>query len=167
MESIREQFAKIYEQYIDKIYRFVYLRVDSQEVAEDITSRVFLKSWGAFQANPASIVNINAFLYQISRNMIVDHYREKARTKVVPTEHAAHLADIRVDIHHAAVINAEMETVKAAIQNIKKEYQDVLIWHYLEDMSSQEIGSILEKSPGAVRVMIHRGLQALKGVLES
>ena len=48
MDSLNEQFSSIYDQYIDKIYRFVYLKVSSQEIAEDITSKVFIKGWEAF-----------------------------------------------------------------------------------------------------------------------
>ena len=49
MESISEQFSQIYDQYIDKIYRFVYLKVNSQEIAEDITSKVFIRGWEKFR----------------------------------------------------------------------------------------------------------------------
>ena len=48
-DSINEQFSQIYDQYIDKIYRFVYLKVNSQETAEDITSKVFLRGWEAYK----------------------------------------------------------------------------------------------------------------------
>ena len=49
MNSPKEQFSQIYDQYIEKIYRFVYLKVNSQEIAEDLTSKVFLKGWEAYQ----------------------------------------------------------------------------------------------------------------------
>ncbi|MBI2050008.1 MAG: RNA polymerase subunit sigma-24, partial [Candidatus Staskawiczbacteria bacterium] len=48
MNNNEAQFSEIYDQYIDKIYRFVYFKVNSQEIAEDITSKVFLKGWEAY-----------------------------------------------------------------------------------------------------------------------
>lgn len=86
MDSINEQFSQIYDQYIDKIYRFIYLKVSSQEIAEDITSKVFLKGFEAYKDSKSSIGNPGAFLYQIARNAIVDHYRSKGRTMTISTE---------------------------------------------------------------------------------
>lgn len=165
MNSSREQFSRIYDEYIEKIYRFVYLKVSSKEVAEDIASRTFLKGWEAYQKDQKSIKNINAFLYKIAGNMVIDHYRERSGTKVVGSEYFPKMVDVKTDLYEKAVLGADIEEVKDAISKLKKEYQDVLIFHYLEDMPVEEISAILEKPPGTVRVMIHRGLKSLKDEL--
>ncbi len=164
MDHGKEQFSKIYDQYIEKIYRFVYLKVNSQEVAEDITSNVFMKGWESYRNNQ-EIKNFSAFLYQIARNNVVDHYREKGRTKLVSPDFMPQIVDNRTNLHEKAVLNADIELVKSAMQNIKKDYQDVIIWHYLEDMPIAQMSQILGKPDGTVRVMIHRGLKALQNVL--
>src|SRR3989344_6691072 len=86
MSQLQQQFGKIYDKYIEKIYRFVFLKVDSQEIAEDLTSEVFTRGWESFKREKCDIKNMQAFLYQIARNLIVDHYREKAQKKFVPIE---------------------------------------------------------------------------------
>ncbi len=164
MDNLNEQFGQIYDQYIEKIYRFVYLKVGSQEIAEDITSGVFLNGWESYQKNQ-EIKNMGAFLYRIARNSVFDHYREKGRTKIFSTDSVPQIADQRVNLHEKAVLSSEFEIIKSALSNIKKEYQDVIIWHYLEDMSNEQIADILDKPVGTVRVMIHRGLNALKDEL--
>ena len=63
MNDYTEQFSSIYDEYIEKIYRFVYLKVSSREVAEDITSKVFLKGWETYNSSK-HIKNPGAFLYQ-------------------------------------------------------------------------------------------------------
>lgn len=165
MDNSKEQFSLIYDQYIEKIYRFVYLKVDSQETAEDITSKVFLKGWEAYQKNQTGIDNIGAFLYKIARNNVIDHYRGKDRTRTVSTDSVPQIADNRTNLHEKAVLSSDIESVKSAISNLKKDYQDVIIWHYLDDMPVAQIAEILDKPVGAVRVMIHRGLNALKDEL--
>lgn len=165
MDYLKEQFSKIYDQYIEKIYRFVYLKVNSQEVAEDITSKVFLSSWESYQKNQSTIHNINAFLYQIARNAVTDYYRESGRTKLISTDNIAEFADIGTDLHEKAIIASDIEDMKSAVQKLKKDYQDVIILHYLEDMSIQEVSDILNKPTGTVRVMIHRGLNMLRDEL--
>lgn len=164
MGDIHAQFSRTYDEYIEKIYRFVYLKVNTQEVAEDITSKVFLKGWEAFQKGP-EIKNMGAFLYQIARNSIIDHYRQGARATLVSTDAVPETIDHRTNVHDRVVLGSEMAEVKAALANIKKEYQDVIILHYLEDMPMVEIAQIMEKPAGTIRVMAHRGLQALKDQL--
>ena len=164
MNNQNEQFSLIYDQYIEKIYRFVYLKVNSQETAEDITSKVFLKGWEAYQKN-REINNIGAFLYQIARNDVVDHYRQKGRTKTISADYISKEPDHKSNPYEKAVFNENIEIVKSAIQNLKKDYQDVIIWHYLEDMPPTQIAEIIHKPVGTVRVMIHRGLKSLKELL--
>ena len=165
MNNANEQFSLIYDQYIEKIYRFVYLKVNSQETAEDITSKVFLKGWESFQRQQEQIRNIRAFLYKIARNTITDHYRESGRTKIVSADYSAQIIDFKVNLYEKAVLNADVEAMKLAIHNLKKDYQDVIIWHYLEDMPVLEISEILNKPVGTVRVMIHRGIKSLRNEL--
>lgn len=162
MDTNKEQFSLIYDQYIDKIYRFVYLKVSSREVAEDITSRVFTKAWEAYQKNPLSVQNMNAFLYRIAGNMAIDYYRQKDRQQTISTEHIVPVIDDRTNIHERAILSADIDRVRTALANVKQEYQDVIIWHYLEDMPTEEIATLLGKPAGTVRVMIHRGLEMLK-----
>jgi len=170
MDSINEQFGQIYDQYIDKIYRFVYLKVSSQEIAEDITSKVFLKGWEAFQRGSEGglepIKNPGAFLYQIARNAVIDHYRDKGRTKTVSVDASSEIADPGTDAQDKAILSADISTIKKAVQKLKKEHQDIIIWHYLEDMPIANIAKLLDKPAGTVRVMLHRGLKDLKDIIK-
>lgn len=167
MNNIREQFSNIYDQYIEKIYRFVYLKVSSQEIAEDLTSKVFLKGWEAYQKskikNKKEILNHGAFLYQIASNMVVDYYREKGRKKIVSIDNVSQAIDPGASPHDIAILSSDISIVKTAIQKLKKDYQDVIIWHYLEDVPIADLADIMGKPAGTIRVMLHRGLKELKG----
>jgi RNA polymerase sigma-70 factor (ECF subfamily) len=166
MDNLNEQFSQIYDQYIDKIYRFVYLKVNSQEIAEDITSKVFIRSWEAFQSPKEEIKNPGAFLYQIARNAVVDHYREKGRTNVVSVDVSPQIADPGTNAHDKAILSADISVVKKAIQKLKKEHQDIIIWHYLDDIPIDNIAKLIDKPAGTVRVMLHRGLKNLKDIIK-
>ena len=163
-DNPKEQFSLINDQYIEKIYRFVYVKVDVREMAEDLTSKVFLKCWEAYQRGQ-EIKNPRAFLYQIARNTVTDYYRQKSRSQTVSIDRVVEIRDDRTSPYESAVMGADMEAVKTAILKLKKEYQDVLILYYLEDMPAEEIAVIVSKSAGNVRVMIHRGLEALRDEL--
>src|SRR5688572_5691269 len=80
-----DAFANLYDRYITSIYRFVYLKLPTREVAEDVTSETFLRFWNAILQN-TEIRNVRAFLYQIARNLVVDFYRqEEAQKQAVVT----------------------------------------------------------------------------------
>jgi len=166
MDSLNEQFGQIYDQYIDKIYRFVYLKVNSQEVAEDVTSKVFTKGWEAFQRANNGIKNPGAFLYQIARNAVIDHYRDKGRTNTISVDASQEIADPGTNAQDKAILSADIGIIKKAILKLKKEYQDVIIWHYLEDMPVDNIAKLLGKQAGTVRVILHRGLKDLKDIIQ-
>jgi RNA polymerase sigma-70 factor (ECF subfamily) len=166
MDNKNEQFSLIYDQYIEKIYRFVYLKVNSQESAEDITSKVFLRAWKAYSKEKSQIENMGAFLYKIAGNAVIDHYREKGRSKTISAEISPELADFRANLQDRAILNADINNIKKVIQSLKKEYQDIIIWHYLEDMPISEIAELMGKPEGTVRVMLHRGLSNLKEMIQ-
>lgn len=160
MINPRKIFSKIYDQYIDKIYRFIFLKVSSQEIAQDLTSETFLRGWESFKSGN-KIENPQAFLYQIARNLVTDHYREKGKTRIVSADYVK-ITDPRTNLEEKAILNSDLDTVRLALTNLKEDYQNVIVWHYLDDLSISEVAKMLDKSEPAVRVQLHRALKALK-----
>ena len=164
MTNLRKVFSKIYDRYIDKIYRFIFLKVNSQEIAQDLTSETFLRGWESFQAKNEEIENIQAFLYRIARNLVTDYYREKGRTQVVSAEFVS-IVDPRQNLEEKSLLNSDVDNIKRALASLKENYQNVIIWHYLDDLPIQEVANLLDKSEEATRVLLHRALKALKNEL--
>lgn len=166
----REQFASVYDKYIDKIYRFVYLKVGNQSIAEDITSKVFLKGWEAYSSPKSDLSsdnsNISAFIYKIARNSVIDYYRTTGRSKMVSSEILPKITDNRTDIHNKAIIESDVMLVKSAMINLNQDYQDAIIWHYLDGLDVSEIALAMDKSENNVRVILHRGLGTLRKSLK-
>lgn len=166
MADYRKKFSKIYDQHIKKIYRFVFLKVNSREIAEDLCSKTFLRGWEAFkkaQTNPNNpkIENIQAFLYKIARNLVTDYYRKKGKYSVISAEYTK-ILDPRPNMEEKTLFDSDFNAIRHALINLKNDYQDIIIWHYLDDFSIAEIAKMMDKSEGAVRVMLHRALKALR-----
>lgn len=157
----QKKFSKIYDKYIKKIYRFVFLKVDSQETAEDICSEAFTRVWQSLNKG-TNIENPQAFTYQIARNLITDHYRKNSKIKLISIEDCKEIEDPQPNLEEKAVAMSNIARVKLALNNIKPEYQDVIICHYLNDLSIPEIAEIMNKPKNNIRVTLHRGLKALK-----
>ena len=164
MANPRKIFSKIYDQYIDKIYRFVFFKVNSQEIAQDLTSETFLRGWESFK-NGNKIENPQAFLYKIARNLVTDHYREKGKTQIVSAEYVK-ITDPRTNLEEKAILNSDLDTIRLALTSLKENYQNVIIWHYLDDLSISEIAKTLGKSEEATRVQLHRALKSLKNSID-
>jgi len=161
MTNKHKEFSKIYDKQIDKIYRFIYLKVSSEEIAQDICSETFLRGWKRFQVKSSKIENIQAFLYQIARNLIADHYREKGNVQIVPLESIV-IIDSKQNLEKNAILTSDIDGVKKALTNLKDDYQNVIIWHYLNDLSISEIAELLGRTKVSTRVLLHRALKALR-----
>ncbi len=177
MEKLRAEFSKIYDTYNGKIYRFIYLKVESREVAEDLASEVFLSAWSTFAKASASakatadksadkeIENIQAYLYQIARNAVSDHHSSK-KVKTVSVDENTDIPDREDPVEEQAMISLEIERIKGVIRELNDDYQDLIIWKYLDELTYPEIAQITGKTEDTVRVNVHRAMQALKGKLE-
>ena len=161
MHNSKQIFSQIYDAYVEKIFRFIFLKVNSQEIAQDLCSEAFLRAWQSFKNNNKKIDNPQAFLYQIARNLVTDHYREKARTQTVSVE-SVPIMDPKENLEEKTLQDSDLEVIQAVLANLKQEYQEVVIWHYIDDLSISEIAKLLNKSEGAVRVTLHRALKAIK-----
>tara|TARA_Y100000310_G_scaffold321519_1_gene379246 strand:- start:9242 stop:9745 length:504 start_codon:yes stop_codon:yes gene_type:complete len=163
MEDINQHFTGIYDQYVTKIYRFIYLKVSSVETAEDLSSEVFLRLYRHIQESKPTIENPQAFLYQIARNVVADHYRSQRISVVSIEKTTIEIEDIGDPTQGQAEVSLEMDRVKEALVQLQDDYQDLIIWRYIDELSVPEIAQITGKTQENVRVGIHRALQALKG----
>ncbi len=171
----KEAFAEVYDFYVVKIYRFVYLKTSSKETAEDITSEVFMKCWKSIRSKQdmkdeerREMETIGPLLYRIARNTVIDFYRKNQTTTVeIDDEMNDKIVDHRLDIACQLNLKQEVEELMESIRQLKDEYQEVLILKFVEDLPNSDIAKITEKSEGSTRVLIHRALKSLEKALNT
>lgn len=155
-----EAFGEFYDLYVTRIYRFVFFKINSVSDAQDITSEVFLKLWQYIKEGK-DIRNLNAFIYMIARNSVIDFYRQNKVEDPISEEHE-NIPDEQKDILRQQIMDSELSDVLKGIENLKDEYKEVIILKYLDELSIAEIASVINKSNGAVRVLLYRATKALK-----
>ena len=74
----REALGALYTDHHQKIYRYLYYRTGDPQTAEDLTADVFLKMVQALPGYQVGSIPFQAWLYQIARNLAIDHYRRKS-----------------------------------------------------------------------------------------
>jgi|SRR3989338_80322 len=170
----KEQFTDIYTQYVDKIYRFIFIKVNSPEVAQDLTSETFTKILEHFKRNSeggSHVENPGAFLYGAARNVVYDYYRQKGKSHVLLSDENSFILDKESPDHYRADYAVSKEDnsrqIRNALSKMSDDYRELLTLRYIEDMSAKEISEILKKPQGTIRVMLHRGLKELREILEA
>ncbi|MFA7245314.1 MAG: RNA polymerase sigma factor [Candidatus Magasanikbacteria bacterium] len=160
-----DSFATLYDLYIQKIYRFVYMKLGNREEAEDITSEVFLKVWNYLIDNREAVINsFSGLIYRIARNTLIDYYRKNHNLEISIEEVGDIFAETKILKNLGD--KQEIERVAKALQKMKREYQEIILLKYVEEMSTSEISDILQKNTTNVRVTLYRALKILKKMLE-
>jgi RNA polymerase sigma-70 factor (ECF subfamily) len=156
----RDAFACLYETNLARIHRYIYFRVFDHELAEDITSLVFLKVWenlGSFQGGQIPFAN---WLYRIAHNTIIDYYR--TQKTVIPLEDADPLRLSYSDgVDEKIDINTLSHKLVDALQELTQTQREVLILKYIWGLTTKEIARRVHKQQGAVRALQMRGLKRL------
>jgi RNA polymerase sigma-70 factor (ECF subfamily) len=161
-----QQFLELYDKNVSKIYRYIYFRVGVQELAQDLTSEVFLKSWQRLnQSGAKAVENPRAFFYQIARNLLVDFYRQKDKSPIALDEIADKTVADKTGLWEQTITSLNMDEVTKALSLLKEEYREIIIWRYLDEMEIKEIAQILNKREGTVRTLLSRSLASLKEIL--
>jgi RNA polymerase sigma-70 factor (ECF subfamily) len=154
-------FGALYDHYQSMIYRFVVVKVGSREEAEDITHHVFLSAWQKIEAYKDRGYPFSSWLYQIARNLVIDHYRAKKND--ISLEKIDPESSIFPSVAHFDLsLKLRVEKVHVAIKELKPDYQDVIIMRFVEDLSLKETAAILKKSEGAIKLIQHRAIKELK-----
>jgi len=163
-------FAKIYDKNIELIYRFIFLKTSSKEVAEDLTSQVFAKAWKKFQSQQETIQNISAYLFQIARAEVANYYRSASRLPLSHNDSLEQLektADSAQNPEQRQVQESWHFEIKQAMHQLSEEEQNILFLHYVEGMPFKKISEILGRPENTTRVMAHRSLKNLRDILEN
>ncbi|MFA6533569.1 MAG: RNA polymerase sigma factor [Patescibacteria group bacterium] len=162
-----EAFGQFYDIYVKKIYRFIYFKVSSKEEAEDLTAEAFLKIWEYIFAGK-KVDNLNAFTYQVARNLVIDFYRQKSQKTIAleSEEILAEIPDPTAGAEKIAELWLDQEELAKYLKQLKDEYREIIILKYLDELSVSEIAKVLDKTNGNVRVLAHRALTTLKNLAE-
>lgn len=156
-----EAFGELYQRFANKIYRFLFFKVDSRQTAEDLCQEVFLKAYQNINsANPDSF---QAWLFPIARHHLTDHYRTQKQSQPLPNNLVDKLQQCFYQLYAR---NHKVQLIKSLLPQLKPEYQDIILLRIMQELSVKETAAILNLKPTTVRVRTHRALAKLKSLYE-
>ncbi|MER5323992.1 sigma-70 family RNA polymerase sigma factor [Streptosporangium roseum] len=163
-----DAFGTLYDRYLDLVYRYIYFRVGSHPLAEDLTSETFLRALRRIADFTWQGRDFGAWLVTIARNLITDHFKSGRYRLEVST---AEVIDIPLDGPHIpenAVVTAMInDRVLSAVRDLGPEQQECVVLRFLHGMSLAETALIMGKKSGAIKALQFRAIRALARALPS
>jgi len=155
-------FSRLYDHYVQPVYRYIYSRVGSTHEAEDITSQTFMtayESLGRYRERG----QFSAWLFRIARSKMNDHFRRSRRE--VGLEAAGEILE-REDALGVLIRAEELSRIRSLISHLNEEEQELIRLRYVADLSFAEIADLLGRREDAVKKSVYRLLARLKSQVE-
>jgi RNA polymerase sigma-70 factor (ECF subfamily) len=160
------RFEPLFEHYFDRVYQYVFSRTNNRQIAEDLTSQIFLKILEALPRYQ-SRRPLAAWVFTIARNTLFSHYRFTLRHPTQSLEAAGLLVSNPFPSLDGNTKDVDRYIdLEEAINQLPMKDRELLRLKYAAGLSFEEIGDLSGKSPEAIKMAIHRLLRKLEGGME-
>lgn len=161
-----EAFGQLYDHYVTGIYRFIYYRVNSVSLAEDLTSDTFARALRSIRSYTWQGKDFGAWLTTIARNLIIDHHKSsRARLEMVtetipdkPTGTGGPEADVLATLTN--------ESLMKAVNALPDDQRDCILMRFIQGLSITETAAAIGKTEGAVKQLQLRAVRNLAKTVE-
>jgi RNA polymerase sigma-70 factor (ECF subfamily) len=160
----REALAAIYDAYHAPLYRYISRQVDDMDTARDLTADLFNRFLQALEKGSGPEENMQAWLYRVAHNLVVDYYRRRQHRGHLPLRDD--LVDGAANTGRDAERNLAFARARVALETLTPAQRQVITLKFLAGLSNEEVAMIMEKPIGAVKSLQFRGLAALQRQLK-
>jgi RNA polymerase sigma-70 factor (ECF subfamily) len=161
--SLEAELAGLYTEYYDKITRYASVHIGDKVDAEDIAGDVFLKALESLGSYEKRGIPLQAWLFKIAHNLIVDYLRKMSKRKAVDIDSV--IVRSSESLESIVEVNIEVERVKKAMEQLTREQKEVISLRFFGELTSKETAAIMGKSDGAVREMQRAATSKLRVLL--
>jgi RNA polymerase sigma-70 factor (ECF subfamily) len=159
-------FAALYDQYVDRVYNYIFQRTGNHGDAQDLTARTFLKAFVHLKGYRFRGIPFAAWLYRIAHNAVANWHRDAHRHQMVSLDAIVERSREDDRPEDLAQSKEEKDVLLEAVRHLPEERQELLILKFSEGLTNAEIGQVMHRTEGAVKSLYHRTLLALRGELD-
>lgn len=168
----RDAFGVLYQRHVAAIYRYVYYRVGNAEDAEDLTAKSFARALNKINSYNDRGLPFTAWLYRIAHNVVANHHRDNSRKPSLPLDDIDTLGTHEAfqthdDADHKIDDDRARAALLRAIRQLPNERQHLIVLKFVEQKQNSEIGTIMNRSEGAIKSLYHRTLSQLREIIDS
>jgi len=158
-----EAFSILYDEYFDKIYRYMVFKIGDQTEAEDLTQQVFIKALQSISSFRWKGIPFSAWLFRIAHNQMVDYLRKKKKYATAPLNDS--LAGSDIDPQQAVERKQDIEQLLSATKQLTDAQREVISLRFAGELSIAQVARIMGKNEGAVKALQHSAIVALRKTL--
>jgi RNA polymerase sigma-70 factor (ECF subfamily) len=156
-----EAFGKLYDRYVDMVFRFIYFRVNDRALAEDFTSETFLRALRRISTISYQGRDIGAWFITIARNIVLDHLKS-ARHRLEMTTADTLESKEHVGSTEDAVLGVlQSERLMQAVAQLGDEQRECVMLRFVHGLSVNETAQVMGKNDGAIKALQHRAVRKL------
>lgn len=156
-----EAFGQLYDHYVSGIYRFIYYRVGSAPLAEDLTSETFVRALRAIQRFTWQGKDFGAWLTTIARNLVVDHFKSsRARLEIVADE-VPERRSTESSPEEGVLTLLTNEILRDLVNELPAEQRDCILMRFIQGLSIAQTAAAIGRSEGAVKQLQLRAVRNL------
>jgi RNA polymerase sigma-70 factor (ECF subfamily) len=152
-------YAELYREYLPRILNYVRLRVDGEDLAQDLTAEVFERAV-AKQHTLRKPEAFGAWLFRIARNAVAGYYRNRRPT--VPLDWVEEQPAGEPTPPEALLRREELARVQAALAKLSEREQEIVRLKFGGGLGNQEIARVMRLKAGHVAVILYRALRKLR-----
>ena len=164
--ALDERFSALYRAHLRDVYSYAHYRVRHHQDAEDLTEQTFLQAYRHFERALAEADGrpLRPWLIRIAQNLAANHYRERSRRSQTPLDDDTHAAPGH-GVEELVSGREELSRVLDGVMALPDARREALIMRFALGMDNREIASALGRSDGATKVLIHRAIRQLEGIV--
>jgi RNA polymerase sigma-70 factor (ECF subfamily) len=162
-----EAFGELYDRYVDLVYRYIYYRVGTTQLAEDLTSETFLRALRRISSFTWQGRDVGAWFVTIARNLIADHYKSgRYRLELTTDDVSESGAALVADGPESSVLEAmQNKVLLEAVKQLNAEQQECIVLRFLQGLSVAETAQAMGKNDGAIKALQYRAIRTLGRLL--
>jgi RNA polymerase sigma-70 factor (ECF subfamily) len=160
------EFSDLYRAHLRDVYSYAYYRIGNHHDAEDLTEQTFLQAYRHFARAQRESEGrpLRPWLIRIAHNLAANLYRDRARKPQSPLDESAPIAAAHTT-EELVSGRDELKRVLAAVKELPDDRREALIMRFALGMDNREIARALGRTDGATKVLIHRAIKQLEGVI--
>jgi RNA polymerase sigma-70 factor (ECF subfamily) len=163
-QADRAAFGVLYRRYLDRVYGYCFYLLGDHHDAEDATERTFLAALAAIDRFTDEGASFRSWLFRIAHNQLANALRGRRRRRTDALDAVPELAGGE-DPARTVDRADDARRVRRALETLPEDRRQVLVLRFVDGLSAREIGEVLGRSEGAVRVLQHRALRELARLL--
>jgi RNA polymerase sigma-70 factor (ECF subfamily) len=160
-----EAFGRLYDQYSDTVYRYIYYRVGSRATAEDLTSETFLRALRRIGTFTWQGRDFGAWLVTIARNLVADHFKSSRFRLEVTTGEMLDANEVERSPEESVLESLSNAALLDAVRRLNPQQQECVTLRFLQGLSVAETARTMGKNEGAIKTLQYRAVRTLARLL--